>query len=190
MPEHRGDDLTVAFAHMARDLLAQESLQATLDRICEHAVALVDGCESAGIMVLHRKGRAETVAATDDLVRVSDQTQAELGEGPCLDATARSIQVYRIARHGRCGTAVATLRAPARALGVGSMMGLLLYTDEDEPRRSSTPRSAPARTSARHWASSWNATRSPKTRPSPCSAAPPSTATPSSASSPATSSPR
>ncbi|WP_433869211.1 hypothetical protein [Saccharopolyspora sp. CA-218241] len=82
VPEYGGDGLAVAFAHMSRDLLAQGSLQATLDRVCEHAVELVEGCESAGIMVLHRKGRVETAAATDDLARESDQIQADLDEVP------------------------------------------------------------------------------------------------------------
>lgn len=79
------EELATALADMARDLLAQDSLQDTLDRIVGYAVELVDGCEAAGLMVI-REGRVETLAATDDVARTSDRVQGELGEGPCFDA--------------------------------------------------------------------------------------------------------
>ncbi|WP_353850172.1 GAF domain-containing protein [Streptomyces phaeoluteigriseus] len=41
-------------AAMARDLLEQDSLQATVDRIAAHAVDLVHGCDAAGILTLRR----------------------------------------------------------------------------------------------------------------------------------------
>ncbi|MDT7637119.1 MAG: hypothetical protein QOC83_1407 [Pseudonocardiales bacterium] len=49
---------------MALDLLAQESVQDTLDQIVAHAVTLVDGCEAAGIMVVSGQ-LVQTVAVTD-----------------------------------------------------------------------------------------------------------------------------
>ncbi|WP_433872814.1 GAF and ANTAR domain-containing protein [Saccharopolyspora sp. CA-218241] len=131
MPES-DEYLAIALAHMSRDLLAQETVQGTLDSISAHAVDLVDGCEAAGIMVVHRKGRVETASATDDLVRISDETQAELGEGPCLDAAAHSTPAYRIADMAGEGHRWRHYAPRARDLGIGSMMGLLLYTDEDE----------------------------------------------------------
>ena len=57
----------VGLANMARDLLAQESVQATLDRIVAHAVELVDGCDHAGILLLHNQRDVETAAATSDV---------------------------------------------------------------------------------------------------------------------------
>lgn len=38
---------------MARDLLAQDSVAATLERITASATELVEGCDAAGILVLH-----------------------------------------------------------------------------------------------------------------------------------------
>jgi hypothetical protein len=61
-------------AGMSRDLLAQETLPETLDRMVEYAVELVDGCDGPGIMVLG-DGRVQTLAATGDLVRASDRIQ-------------------------------------------------------------------------------------------------------------------
>ncbi|MEU6114555.1 GAF and ANTAR domain-containing protein [Streptomyces sp. NPDC047117] len=118
-------------ASMARDLLAQDSVSATLERITESATELVDGCDAAGILVLHARN-VETLAPTHPLVIDSDQLQQQLGEGPCFDAAhTQKESVFRIAdvttEHHRWPA-----YAPqARALGVGSMMGFLLFTDDE-----------------------------------------------------------
>ena len=123
----RGDDVATALAHMARDLLEQDSVQAILDQIAQYAVRLVDGCEAAGILVVE-KGRVETVAATDNVVRAADRLQGELGEGPCFDAATRKHQVYRIGDLGSGADQWPRFAPQAYQLGVGSMMGFLLYT--------------------------------------------------------------
>lgn len=75
-------------ASMARGLLAQESVAATLERITASATELVEGCDPAGILVLH-DSTVETLARTHQLVIDSDQPQQHLGEGPCFDAAMR-----------------------------------------------------------------------------------------------------
>ncbi|MCA1190984.1 MULTISPECIES: GAF and ANTAR domain-containing protein [unclassified Saccharopolyspora] len=128
------EELAIALATMSRDLLSQRSVQLTLDRICEHAVRLVDGCEHAGILTLHGAGRgrrAETLSVTHELVTRSDQIQVDLGEGPCLDAAQHREQAYRISDMTSTPH-WPRYAAKARDLGIGSMMGFLLYTEEDE----------------------------------------------------------
>ncbi|MGJ5830680.1 GAF and ANTAR domain-containing protein [Streptomyces ossamyceticus] len=120
-------------ATMARDLLAQESVKGTLERITASATELVDGCDAAGILVLH-DSKVETLAPTHDLVTECDALQQQLGEGPCFDA-ARSSEGERVFRIA--DLTVEQQRWPAfapeaRALGVGSMMGFLLFTDDEE----------------------------------------------------------
>ncbi|MFF9408175.1 GAF and ANTAR domain-containing protein [Streptomyces anandii] len=120
-------------ASMARNLLAQDSVAATLERITASATELVDGCDAAGILVLHDK-QVTTLAPTSQMVVDSDRLQERLGEGPCFDV-ARSSQgerVFRIAdltgEHQRWPA-----YAPqAHKLGVGSMMGFLLFTDDED----------------------------------------------------------
>src|ERR1044072_4382708 len=120
------DDLATALARMARDLLAQETVQHTVDRIVEHAVALVDGCEAAGIVTVE-SGTPRTLAATNRIAAEADRIQAELGEGPCLDDTLPEARVYRVED-------MATERrwpgyaSKAHEAGIGSAMGFLLYT--------------------------------------------------------------
>ncbi|KUL69149.1 MULTISPECIES: GAF and ANTAR domain-containing protein [Streptomyces] len=120
-------------ASMARDLLAQESVDATLERITHSATELVEGCDSAGILVLHGD-KVQTLAPTDDLVVASDRIQAELREGPCFDAArARTGErLYRI--HDFTTDTGRWPRFASRAveIGVGSMMGFLLYTEDED----------------------------------------------------------
>lgn len=124
------DALATALATMARDLLAQGSVQHTLDRIVAHAVELVDGCESAGIMLVGRDRRVETLAATDEVVRTLYRIQGELGEGPCFDAARQEQEVYRIADLTQAVDRWPRYVGEARELGIGSMMGFLLFTDD------------------------------------------------------------
>lgn len=120
-------------ASMARDLLAQESVDATLERITSSATELVDGCDAAGILVL-RAGRVETLAPTDQLVVDSDRLQERLGEGPCFDAArhAEGERVFRIANLAGEQPSWPAYGPRAHALGVGSMMGFLLFTDDED----------------------------------------------------------
>ena len=77
-------------ASMARDLLAQDSLAATLERITASATELVDGCDAAGILVLHDK-RVETLAPTHPMVTDSERLQERLGKAPAsTPPTART----------------------------------------------------------------------------------------------------
>jgi GAF domain-containing protein len=125
-PHSDPEQLAMALAGMARDLLTQETVQQTLDRIVEHAVSLVDGCEFAGILTVE-SGKPRTLAATHEAARESDRLQVEVGEGPCLDSALLDKRVFRI------DDLAAEERWPryvpkARELGIGSAMGFLLYT--------------------------------------------------------------
>lgn len=130
MANRSWEELAVALAEMARDLLAQQSVQGTLDRIVRHAVEQVPGCEAAGILTLNGT-RVETLAASNELVRESDALQGKLAEGPCFDAAWRLQEVYRISDL-TAGTDRWPRYAPrAREFGIGSMIGFLLYTEDD-----------------------------------------------------------
>ncbi|MER6984181.1 GAF and ANTAR domain-containing protein [Streptomyces carpinensis] len=120
-------------ARLARRLLAQESPQTTLDEIVSAAVELIDGCEAAGVLAVS-KGRAVSLAVSEDMVRESDRLQGELGEGPCFDAARRvdGERVFRIADLSEPQPSWPRYAPAARDLGIGSMMGFLLYTDDED----------------------------------------------------------
>lgn len=120
-------------AAMARDLLAQESVDATLNRITGSATELVEGCDAAGILVL-RGNEVQTLAPTHEVVTDSDRLQERLGEGPCFDAarTKEGERVFRIPDFTREQPRWPSFAPQAQQLGVGSMMGFLLYTEDEE----------------------------------------------------------
>jgi transcriptional regulator with GAF, ATPase, and Fis domain len=120
----------VGLADMARDLLAQESVQDTLDRVVEHATVLIRGCDEAGILTV-RGGQVHALAATDDVVRTADRIQGELREGPCFDAVADRQQVYAIEDLRQPHERWSRFAPQLRKLGMGSMMGFLLFTEDD-----------------------------------------------------------
>ncbi|MET9445094.1 GAF and ANTAR domain-containing protein [Streptomyces sp. NPDC006610] len=120
-------------AAFARDLLAKDSTQETLDAISVQAVGLLEGCDAAGVLAL-RKGEVVTLSAYGEMVEDSDRLQGELCEGPCFDAARRTDgeRMFRIADLTRPQPDWPRYAPAARDLGVGSMMGFLLYTrDED-----------------------------------------------------------
>lgn len=77
--------LAAYFAQVAEELLADPG-EVTFDRVVRRAVEVVPAADHCGIMLRQRRGRTETVAATDELVVAVDAAQHVLGEGPCLDA--------------------------------------------------------------------------------------------------------
>ncbi|GAA3860402.1 GAF and ANTAR domain-containing protein [Streptomyces sp. NPDC003631] len=120
-------------ASMARDLLAQDSVDATLARITGSATELVEGCDEAGILIV-QGSRAESLAPTGRVVVESDMLQERLGEGPCFDA-ARSSEgerVFRIADFTAAQPRWPSYGPEARKLGLGSMMGFLLFTEDED----------------------------------------------------------
>ncbi|MER6473988.1 GAF and ANTAR domain-containing protein [Streptomyces collinus] len=120
-------------AAMARDLLAQDSGTATLEKITACATELVEGCDAAGILILHGR-QVETVAPTGQVVIDSDRLQEQLQEGPCFDAAHTHLgeRVFRIADFTAHTQRWPAYAPPAPKLGLGSMMGFLLYTDDED----------------------------------------------------------
>lgn len=126
-------DFAERMAVFSRHLLAQESVQSTLDEIAAAAVDLIDGCEASGILAL-RGGRSVTLTATGKLVEESDRLQGELAEGPCFDAARRTDgeRMFRITDLTKPQPDWPRFAPAARDLGVASMMGFLLYTHEED----------------------------------------------------------
>ncbi|CAM5568376.1 GAF and ANTAR domain-containing protein OS=Streptomyces tendae OX=1932 GN=GUR47_22720 PE=4 SV=1 [Streptomyces tendae] len=120
-------------ASLARDLLAQETLDDTLERITASATELVEDCDAAGILVL-RGGHVQSLAPTEQVVVDSDDLQGRLGEGPCLDAARSSSgdRQFRIADFTDEAKRWPCYVPEARKLNLGSMMGFLLFTEDED----------------------------------------------------------
>ena len=126
---YEGGGTADAFAEMARALLAEEDVQATLQKICDLAVETIDGCDHAGISFL--KGRkVETPAASDDVPRMVDAIQYEVGEGPCLDAI-REHEVFQTGDLGRESRWPQFASRAQRETGITSMLSFRLFVEGD-----------------------------------------------------------
>lgn len=79
------EDFNRLLAAAAREMAAEGSTGDTLESAVRLACELVDGCDAAGISIIH-KDRIETPYATDEVLRLIDEEQFALNEGPCLDA--------------------------------------------------------------------------------------------------------
>lgn len=126
-------DFATRMASMARDLLAQDSVDATLERITGSATEIVEGCDAAGILII-QGSRVQTLAPTEAGVVLSDEAQGRLGEGPCFEAARRGghERIFRIEDLTAYQDRWPRFTAEARDLGIGSMMGFLLYTENEQ----------------------------------------------------------
>lgn len=121
-------ELAATFSEVARVLLAEGDEAATLDKICHLAVATIEGCECAGISLLH-DGIVESHISTDPAPRRLDEIQSETQEGPCVDA----ITEHEVFLTGdlRCEDRwTAFSRRAHDETGVTSVLALRLYVDE------------------------------------------------------------
>ena len=77
--------VTATFRSVADIVYAAESFETVAASVCAAAVQLIDGCDHASLMV-RRKGRSVTAAASDDVAATCDELEREVDQGPCLDA--------------------------------------------------------------------------------------------------------
>jgi transcriptional regulator with GAF, ATPase, and Fis domain len=115
-------------SELSRELQADITTEALLNRIARAAVTEVDGARYAGITQVSDK-EFVTTAASGPLVERIDRVQYQAGEGPCLDAARRHKTV-------RCDDLRADARWPrfahqAAGMGVLSVLSLQLFAGED-----------------------------------------------------------
>ena len=81
------------FSQTSRTLFAAGSGQATLAEVVRLAVATIEGCDCAGIL-LRDGDTVITPVHTDPIVTEVDLLQHHTGEGPCLDAITQATIFY------------------------------------------------------------------------------------------------
>ena len=115
-------------SELARELHADLTTEALLDRIVMAAVTEVPGAQYAGITLVTGKDFS-TRAASGELIERIDRVQYQTGEGPCLDAARHHETV-------RCDDLRADDRWPrfarqAAGLGVLSVLCFQLFAGGD-----------------------------------------------------------
>jgi GAF domain-containing protein len=119
-----------AFArHLAdavRELGEQEDPPHTLERLVEIAPEFFDGCDYVGVSVVERSAIRTPVATTEKL-RELDESQFELGQGPCREAirSVPTVMVDDLATDPRWPE---WGRAMVEELGIRSSLSFRLFT--------------------------------------------------------------
>lgn len=116
-------------ASLARQMAAENSLEAVLTRVVDASLTQIDGAEHAGITVLSRTA-VSTPIASDELVQEIDKHQYATGEGPCLSAARDHEPVVRVPDLST-DDRWPEFAAAAVHLGVRSMLTFQLYTNAD-----------------------------------------------------------
>lgn len=124
-------DVTRRMAVIAREVRAGEDVSQAGDRICAAAVELLGGAAQAGISIAHRGRHVVNLGATSEAVRLGDELQEALGEGPCLDAAwdHEQVLVDDLAREGRWPRWGPTMVAEH---GIRSMLCTQLFTSKQQ----------------------------------------------------------
>lgn len=130
-PDEAAHELELArvFAEIARTLLAEEDLAATLVKICTLAVKTIGGCDHAGITLVQGRN-VSTEGASDEVPELVDAIQYQTGEGPCLNA----ISAHEVFLTDDLAEEARWPKFATRAVeetGVHSMLSLRLFADGD-----------------------------------------------------------
>jgi GAF domain-containing protein len=74
-------------------LAAEDALEKTLQVVVELSVAVLPGCDAAGV-TLRIEDKDRTAAASDEFTLEIDKLQYDAGEGPCVEALQRGETVF------------------------------------------------------------------------------------------------
>jgi transcriptional regulator with GAF, ATPase, and Fis domain len=118
-----------ALAEATRTFFQPSSIENTLSEVTRSATALIAGADCADVLIVSGRKSFMSHAATNELPERLDLLQAELQEGPCVDAARRDILV-------RSNDFTTDERWPrfgprAAAIGVRSSLSFQLYTGDD-----------------------------------------------------------
>jgi hypothetical protein len=112
-------------ADLAQTLATPTEAGDALEALTRAARDTIPGADYASISVVHDDGTLETIAPTDPLITLADQTQYELRQGPCFDAATQddmfvAEDLANDARWPEYGP-------KAAALGLSAQMGVNLH---------------------------------------------------------------
>jgi GAF domain-containing protein len=86
MATERDHDLAARMAELARAVAVPVDVEGVLAGVTAAALELIPGVDTAGVLLIARGGKFETLAPTSDLPRELDVLQMTFDEGPCRQA--------------------------------------------------------------------------------------------------------
>jgi GAF domain-containing protein len=86
MTQPRNYDLARRMAELARASAAPRSVEDVLSDVTAAAKELIPGTDTAGVLLIGKAGKFDSVAGTSDLPHLLDELQMKFSEGPCVEA--------------------------------------------------------------------------------------------------------
>jgi GAF domain-containing protein len=86
MTRPRNYDLAQRMAELARASAAPRSVEQVLSDVTAAAMELIPGTDTAGVLLIGKGGKFDSVAGTSDLPQRLDELQMMFNEGPCVEA--------------------------------------------------------------------------------------------------------
>jgi GAF domain-containing protein len=80
-------------ADLARSVAAPRDVDDVLSAVTSAAVELLPGADTAGVLLIAKNGKVESLSGTSDLIYELDRLQTRFGEGPCIDAAVDDLVV-------------------------------------------------------------------------------------------------
>ena len=87
--------LLSSFRELSALVLTHETVESTLDVICDLAVRTIPACDVASVSLVKTSG-ISTIGSSDDIGIELDAIQYETGEGPCLDAIGKDAMWFQV----------------------------------------------------------------------------------------------
>ena len=123
-------ELSGVFDDIGSRLTTEDDPNTVLELLVDLTVERVPGAEYAGITLSGPNHQFSTVAASDDIVLITDGIQYELGSGPCVDAVLKQSRFN--ARDLRTDPRWPEFgRRAAELTGILSMFSQRLYMEND-----------------------------------------------------------
>jgi ANTAR domain-containing protein/GAF domain-containing protein len=126
MTAPRNYDLAQRMAELARASAAPRSVDDVLSDVTAAAKELIPGADTAGVLLVGKGGRFDSVAGTSDLPYRLDELQMTFQEGPCVDAALDELTVRT--EDFRSDSRWPRYSAEVVKIGVLSGLSLKLYT--------------------------------------------------------------
>ncbi len=80
-------------ADLARSVAAPRNIDDVLNGVTSSAVELLTGADTAGVLLVSKGGKFESLSGTSELIYKLDRLQEQFKEGPCLDAAVNDLVV-------------------------------------------------------------------------------------------------
>jgi GAF domain-containing protein len=119
-------DLAARMAELARAAAAPCTVNDVLSDVTATAKELIPAVDTAGVLLIGKGGRFESLAGTSDLPHKLDELQMTFNEGPCVEAALDELIVRT--EDFRSETRWPRYSAASAELGVLSGLSLKLYT--------------------------------------------------------------